>query len=363
MAEPGKLNLGITVVGIVGPFFKKSSRGVAWASGFLLIVSCTALAAQATPAVAVDPFDQVKRLGRGVNILGYDPIWDSFGQARFKEKHFRLIHDAGFQTIRVNLHALQRMDAANGFKVGEAWLKTLDWVVKSALANNLMVILDLHNYEDVAGNPALFKPRILAYWKQIAERFKDAPASLLLEILNEPNGGLTPALWNQWLVEALAVIRATNPARTVVIGPGEWNGIHYLDQLALPEADRNIIVTVHYYEPMRFTHQGADWTPEFVRFSGVTWGTAADTKRVETDFAIVRKWASSHRRPIFLGEFGAYDKGPMESRARYTAFVARTAESLGWAWAYWQFDLDFIVYDIDKDAWVTPILNALVPQK
>ena len=50
----------------------------------------------------------------------------------------------------------------------------------------------------------------------------------------------------------------------------------------------------------------------------------------------------------------------MESRARYTAYVARTAERLGFSWAYWQFDSDFIVYDIDKEQWVTPILNALI---
>jgi endoglucanase len=66
-------------------------------------------------------------------------------------------------------------------------------------------------------------------------------------------------------------------------------------------------------------------------------------------------------RPILLGEFGAYDKGDMESRARYTAHAARTAESLGWAWAYWQFDSDFLLWDMQKDAWVAPILKALIP--
>jgi len=29
----------------------------------------------------------------------------------------------------------------------------------------------------------------------------------------------------------------------------------------------------------------------------------------------------------------------------------------------WQFDSDFIVYDIDKDSWFEPILKALVPAK
>jgi endoglucanase len=340
----------------------KEVNRIAGAALILLMV----LAPYAFPggrAAAVDPFDQVKRLGRGVNILGYDLIWDHFKDGRFKEKHFRLIHEAGFQSVRINLHALQRMDAGNGYKLDESWLNTLGWAVTSALANGLTIILDLHNYNDVAENPAGFKPRVLAYWKQIAERYKDTPDSVIFEILNEPNGRLTAGLWNEWLAEALAVIRATNPARTVVIGPPEWNGIDHLDELVLPEADRNIIVTVHYYEPMRFTHQGAPWTPENVNLSGVTWGTAVEKKRVEEDFALVQKWSAAHQRPILLGEFGAYEKGPMDSRARYTAFVARTAESLGWAWAYWQFDSDFIAYDIDKDRWVEPILKALVPAK
>ncbi len=143
---------------------------------------------------AAEPFEQVKRLGRGVNVLGYDPIWENSENARFKERHFKLIRDAGFQTVRINLHALQRMDAASDFKLDEKWLKTLDWAVKSALANDLMVILDLHNYNDVAADPAGFKPRILAFWRQVAERFKDAPDSVLFEILNEPNGRLTADL-------------------------------------------------------------------------------------------------------------------------------------------------------------------------
>jgi len=34
---------------------------------------------------------------------------------------------------------------------------------------------------------------------------------------------------------------------------------------------------------------------------------------------------------------------------------------LGWAWTYWQFDSNFIVYNVDKNEWVEPIRDALVP--
>jgi endoglucanase len=51
----------------------------------------------------------------------------------------------------------------------------------------------------------------------------------------------------------------------------------------------------------------------------------------------------------------------MDSRVRYTSFVTRHAEKLGWSWSYWQFDKDFVVYDMANDKWVEPIRDALVP--
>ena len=38
---------------------------------------------------AVDASEVNKRLGRGVNILGYDPVWVSPGEGRFQVHHMR----------------------------------------------------------------------------------------------------------------------------------------------------------------------------------------------------------------------------------------------------------------------------------
>ncbi len=328
-----------------------------------LIVAAAATLA-ATPAesgyVVLDPFEQVKQMGRGVNGLGYDPIWKDFSKARFQEHHFQRIHEGGFQTVRVVLEAFSHMDAGN--KLDAEWLKTLDWAVQSALANHLNVILDEHDY-NFCGVRELTdcRAKLLAFWSQVASRYQDAPASVMFEILNEPNRQLTPEGWNTLLKEALAVIRKTNPTRNVIIGPASWNSIHYLDQLELPAGDPHVIVTVHYYLPMRFTHQGASWNKETAKLSGITWGSEEDKRRVDEDFDSIQEWLKKANRPIFLGEFGAYDKAPMDSRVRYTSSVARAAESRGWAWAYWQFDDDFVVYDMAKDDWVQPIWKALVP--
>jgi len=163
------------------------------------------------------------------------------------------------------------------------------------------------------------------------------------------------------LAEGLAIIREKNPTRTVIVGPAFWNSIDHLAELELPAADRNLIVTVHYYTPMDFTHQGAAWADRKDKL-GVEWlGTEEERGVLKRDFDKAASWAKQHDRPLFLGEFGAYDKAPMESRARYLASVTRAAEQRGWSWAYWQFDSDFILYDIGRDSWIEPVRRALIP--
>lgn len=308
-------------------------------------------------------FDQNVRLGRGVNIIGYDAaLWKDYTQGRFKEKYFKMIKEGGFSTIRVNIHPFKHMDSS--YKINPKWLETLDWVVKKGLEAKLMIILDLHEFNAMADDPIAKKEMFMSVWRQLAPRYKDQPNDVVFEILNEPNRKLSVALWNQYLVDAIKLIRKSNPNRTIIIGPGNWNGIESLSTLVLPKNDRNIIVTVHFYHPMSFTHQGAPWSKENKDLSGITWnGTQEEKELIETRLKVAADWSKANDRPILLGEFGSYDKADILSRARYTAFVARTAERLGFSWAYWQFDSDFIVYDIDKDAWVQPIKKALLPPK
>ena len=330
---------------------------------FTGIVLCVLTVVFVPDAKGADEFEMNRKLGRSVNIIGYDPIWKSRDQGRFKAKHFTLIKEAGFDSVRINLHAFAHMDKENNYQLAPAWLDTLDWAVKNALDNKLTVILDLHEHNALGKDPEGLKPMFLAFWEQIAPRFKDAPDTVFFEILNEPCRELTPELWNTYYRPVLAIIRKTNPNRTVIIGPAHFNSVDHLSELTLPEDDRNIIVTVHYYKPMEFTHQGARWTPQYTDKTGIVWpAEEKDKQAVLDDFQKVKDWSEKHNRPVLLGEFGAYDKGDIDSRVRYTSFIARTAEKFGFSWAYWQFDSDFIVYDIDEDRWFEPIRNALLPK-
>ena len=318
--------------------------------------------APAFSARAIDAFEQNKRLGRGVNVLGYDPLWRDRAKARFQPEHFRLIREAGFNHVRIPLHPFRDVKDAPDGKLSGAYLQAVDWAIDQALANGLLVVLDFHQFQEMAKDPEALKPRFLSFWSQVAPHCKERPDAVLFELMNEPNGKLTPDLWNQYLAEALAVVRQSNPTRTVIVGPAFWNGIGHLKELKLPEDDRNVIVTVHYYAPMSFTHQGAAFVNQADKV-GVPWdGTPEERKKLAADLDVARSWAEANRRPIYLGEFGAYDKAEMSARARWTDAVARSAEERGFSWAYWQFTGDFVLFDMKHNQWVRQILDALIPK-
>ncbi|GAA4749194.1 cellulase family glycosylhydrolase [Sphingomonas daechungensis] len=318
--------------------------------------SLLALVSQAHAQSAPAP-----ELKRGVNVLGYDPIWTDPAQGRFQERHFTEIRKGGFDFIRVNLAAFRHMDSSN--TLSPRFLDRLDWIVNKAGAAGLSVILDEHDFNACSEDVDTCRTRLSAFWSQIAPRYRNAPPSVIFELLNEPHAKLDADTWNALYPEILAVVRKSNPTRTVIIGPTQWNSREKLDTLKLPANDPNIIVTFHYYDPFRFTHQGAGWVPEMKDVRGVTWGSDADRATIAADFGKVAAWAKANNRQILLGEFGAYDRSgtPIELRAAYTDAVAREAERHGFSWAYWQFDSDFIAWDMKRDGWVEPIHKALIP--
>jgi endoglucanase len=315
----------------------------------------------ATTFAGVLARDQPASMHRGINVMDGDPVWDHSAPAWFGTEKFALVHDAGFDTVRINLHAFAHLDASG--QLDTAWLATLDRYTHVALAEGLTVVLDMHDDISCDKDIAACKRKLPQVWSQIANRYRNEPPKLLFELLNEPHGTVTAEIWNGLLRDTLKAIRKTNPMRAVVIGPAGYSSVEQLPTLDLPESDRHIIVTVHYYWPTRFTHQGVPWLPELQHLSGITFGSDEQKAKIAQDFDKVEVWGKVHKRPIFLGEFGTYEKGDLESRLKYLSTVARAAESRGFAWALWEFETDFAAYDMKREQWNAPILRALIPSK
>jgi endoglucanase len=306
------------------------------------------------------------------------------GGRLLQESDFALIHNAGFGLIRVPISWAAHVGPAPDYTIDPAFMSRIDWVVAQAEKNGLIAILDYHNDDalmkdpewvhpntddrniDVIqklqqGNPNKSLVHFVAIWYQIAEHFKDAPPSIFFELLNEPNDKLDEAAWNALIGYTLPVIRASNPTRTIVVGPAYWNSIDALPKLVLPDSDRNLIVTFHFYDPFKFTHQGASWAQGSSAWLGTTWqGTPDEEKAMSTAFDTAAAWGTAHHRPMYLGEFGSYSKGDMASRARWTAAVVQNAKSRGIAWTYWEYNAGFGAYDPVAKQWRQPLLNALL---
>jgi endoglucanase len=331
---------------------------------FLLPVLASCAVAPQSASAAPQPLrleasDQPFR--RGVNVLGYDPYWTDSGQRRFEWHHFAEIRRAGFDFVRVNLQAFRHMDAQD--RLDPAWLAKLDDVVHEAQKAGLGIILDEHDFDKCSTDAEVCRAKLSAFWSQVAPRFANAPRNVAFELLNEPHDQLNGEPWNKLLAQLLGVVRQSNPTRIVVVGPTHWNSLKDLPLLKLP-ADPNLLLTFHYYEPFHFTHQGATWAGEEVKgLHGITWGTEADRAAVRADFDEVAAWSKANGRPVLLGEFGAYDKSgtPIDLRAAYIGAVRSEAERRGFGWAYWQFEGDFIAWDMANQRWVEPVRKALIP--
>lgn len=328
---------------------------------FLLFLADTTVKAQSKFGKGF-AFKQNKKMGRGVNIIGYDPIWKDAAKARMKEDHFKLIKEAGFGNVRIVIAPFKFSLNDSAYTINPEFYKTLDWAIEMALKYKLMAIVDFHEHGAMGKDPLGNKPKLLAMWKQIATHCKEYSADVLFEIANEPN--MKPEIWNAIHKEAYEILRETNPNRTIIIGTVNGNQIKHLPDLVLPKEDRNIIVAIHYYSPIQFTHQGAPWSAKNKNLSGIEWQqTKSQEDSVKADFDFAQQWSKLHNRPLTLGEFGAYEKADMPSRIRWTNYIARQAEKRKWSWSYWQFDSDFILYDMNKGAWVESIKNALIPAK
>jgi endoglucanase len=338
------------------------------AIAILASACCTAAVEPNATKSPADPFKMNKLLGRGVNLgNALDAPKEGEWGVTLKEEYFQIIKDAGFNSVRLpvrwSAHAMEQ----SPYTIDPNFMKRVDWAINCALSRNLPIILNIHHYRETYSDPNGHKERFLALWKQIAEHYKGYSDLLLFELMNEPKNKLNEVVWNTYMKESLAVVRQSNPNRTVVIGPASDNIIPYLKFLDIPKDDRNIIVTVHYYFPLEFTHQGADWITKGDPNSwmGTKWTASAAEKKAVTDqFDIAAAWGKENNRPINLGEFGSYKKADMESRVRWTKFLADAAIERGISFDYWEFcATEFGLYDQQTKSWRKPLLDAVIPPK
>lgn len=272
---------------------------------------------------------------------------------------FQRMRAAGFETVRIPVRWSHKTGGAPDHAIEEEWMVRVEQVVDAALAADLNVILDSHNFEELNSGPQQAAPKLAAIWRQVGARFANHSERLWFELANEPNDAFGNANLVATLAPSLAAIRETNPGRAVIIGGGDWSNVDSLATLDLPD-DPHVHPTFHYYDPFDFTHQGAEWAGPPVPAHTRRYGRPEDAERLLNDKEKVRAYTRRTGMVPFIGETGAFDETTQLSDR--IAFHSAVTQALGpevsgvCAWAYTN---TFHFWDHDAQAWIPGLRAAM----
>jgi endoglucanase len=312
---------------------------------------------------------------------------------------FNGVKESGFDIVRIPVLWFQYIGPAPDYKVNEARLGRVAEVIGYAkTAGFKAVIINIHhdgNYTDQSAgtwgfvdfasaveNPAkkaAVQDQISKVWTQIANYFKNYGDYLIFETLNEVHcgnwghvglgcnyAGNASSYQNQqdilfdWNQAALSAIRATggNNATRFVAVPGLGAtepeivvAAHEREKL-LPDDGYNgtdkLIVSVHYYDPPRYTVAGITDPQPLVH----TWGTQSEWHHLAEAAASLKSHFIDNGIPVYFGEWGA--PGNLRSsmsadikntHLNYIRSVAAAARANGIVPVYWDDGGDFKVLE------------------
>jgi endoglucanase len=332
--------------------------------------------------------DPVYTFKKGVNISHWLSQNEAgkYGAPWFGEGDVEWISKQGFDHIRLPVDFRECL-AADG-SLDEAKLKPIEDAIRWARARSLGTDLDAHflpgaDFNSVGGDNRAYTDMAIQEtaantWRQMARHFASEGSYLRFEILNEPVAKQNADL-NPFMAHMLSAIRESNPTRIVYVTSNRWSSFHTIGDVVLPD-DANIALTIHFYEPMIFTHQRASWagfknTLPPVTFPGTTPdvtgytlpnfhtklqpGEPLTVEQIDKTFASVSAWLADHapKIEVYVGEFGVYAPAPDDSKRRWIETVRKDAESRGWGWGVWDYNDSFGVRRHDGSG--TPVLEGL----
>jgi len=313
-------------------------------------------------------------LDKGINIAHWLSQSDRRGEARrsfFTQEDLELINELGFDHIRVPIDEEQMWDE-QGNKNSEAF-ELLHNAIEWSRQYGLKVIVDLHilrtHYFLDDNNPLFTEDEALEMflhnWRDLSDELHRYPDDLVAyELLNEPVAD-DPDDWNHVVRSAMAEIREREPERTVIIGSNHFKQVQTFPDLWVPEDDRNIVLSFHFYTPMLLTHYQASWAasvrdyngpvnypgqliPEedLEELAGVNREIAErenayyDLEKMEEMMQVAIRVADEHGLHLNCGEWGVVSNAPQGDRLRWYEDMRRIFERNDISYANWNYKSD-----------------------
>ena len=248
-------------------------------------------------------------------------FWAQFRDVYVARDDIRFIKAAGFNTVRVPLHwrlfvTPGKTPADDRFE-GQGW-ELLDRLVGWCRESGLRVIVDLHaapggqtgvNHDDGPGYPLTFYvPRdrqlTIALWRALAAHYRDEPAVLGYDLLNEPISPYSDEDYLNRQLEPLyrdivAAIRGVDPRHVVLLAGAQWSTSFAVFGRPF---DGNAVYTYHKF----WARPNRDALQSYVNFS--------------------KRW----NVPVMIGETGEYNDD-------WNKKFRQLNEQFGIGWVFWPY--------------------------
>ena len=344
------------------------------------------------------------KIKRGTNLSHWLSQSQERGELRkqhIQEDDFERLEQLGFDFVRIPIDEEQFWDE-QGNKLDEAW-NLLTNALQLAGKHHLRAIVDLHIIRSHYFNAVnegkkdantLFtsdeaQQQLINMWYQLSDVLKGfSTDSVAYEFMNEPVAD-DHEQWNQLVAKVHKALREREPLRTLVVGSNRWQGYETMKYLKVPEGDKNIILSFHYYNPMILTHYGAWWTPigkyrGKVSYPGVLvskedYEAAPDSlkkdlepyttqewniDRIREDFKDAIEVAKKYDLQLFCGEWGVYEPVDRELAYKWYKDMLSVFDEFDIAWTTWCYDADFGFWDQQKNDYKDkPLVDILMSGK
>lgn len=335
----------------------------------LLALLCAAIGSGQAKA----PADRVAHLDRGIAITNwfrFPPSGDPAAlRSYLSDGAITQLHRAGFTAVRLPVQPELLLDAPGRVRLLTEAIARLE-------RHGLGVVVTAQPAEWHLESSAVDRAALRDFWTILAPALRPLDPDLTFpELLNEPVFPGAPDAWQRLQHDLLQAVRAMLPRHTIILSGNDWGSIAGL--LALrPEADPNVIYSIHYYDPPELTslaayRRGLDRTAmallpfpaddrtscfaiatrstdpptaALIRFyCGLRW----DQRRIAARFAAAAAWARRNDASLLLGEFGASAELNTRARLHWLQAVRQQAEAQGIGWMLWGYD-DVMGFALDR---------------
>jgi aryl-phospho-beta-D-glucosidase BglC (GH1 family) len=288
---------------------------------------------------------------------------------------FANVKSWGFDHVRVPVDSYLFFD--DDENPIETRIANLDRAVKLSAQNDLKFTLDLHecpghDFADATESPVqklfadddTYVRKTEKIWAYLAERYGEND-HVIFETLNEPVAP-TAEIWNKIKDRLCREIRRHAPKSTIITGSNMWNWPATFSELT-PFDDDNMIYSVHFYEPLLFTHQYAPWIgepeiramprdypsdygPGFTRKYGLVHSAGKwDREQFVREFEPVNAFRKKYNVQVICNEFGVYTPVELQAQLRWYNDLLSVLKDMEIGFSYWNYkNLDFGIISVGE---------------